>query len=190
MAEGKAENATDSAFRWYVLRVIGGRERKVAESIRSEASRLKLTDYVRDTLVPVERLYQIRNGKKVSREKVLMPNYVFVEALLVGEVPLFLRELPNVLGFLLRPDGEPSYLDESEVARLQGRADSVQDEYEAMEEPYRVGDQVKVVDGPFNTFSGVVSRVDDERKKLEILVKIFERKTPVELSFMQVEREK
>ncbi len=190
MAEDRPVEGAASVFRWYVLRVIGGRERKVAESIRSESLRLGLTELVRDVLVPVERLYQIRNGKKVSREKVLMPNYVFVEALLVGEVPIFLRDLPNVVGFLLRPDGEPSYLDEAEVARMQGKADSAQEEYEAMEEPYRVGDQVKVVDGPFSSFSGVVSRVDDERRKLEILVKIFERKTPVELSFMQVEREK
>lgn len=185
---GAMSDSGNEVYRWYVLRVIGSRERRVEARLRSESQRLNMTDYIRDVLVPVEKVYQIRNGKKVTKEKVLFSGYVFVEAALVGEVPHFITEQPDVIGFLPRPDGSPSYLQDSEVERLLGREDSQEEGYEQMAVPYEVGDTVKVIDGPFNTFTGVISRVDDEKKKLEILVKIFDRKTPVELSFLQVER--
>ncbi len=174
---------------WYVLRAIGGRERKVCQYFENEVARLHYEAYVPNVLVPMEKVYQIRNGKKVSKERVYYPGYVFVEALLVGEIPHFLTNAPDVLGFLNAPNGDPAPLQPHEVNRLLGNADELAAEEEALSVPFTVGDVVRVVDGPFNTFSGIVSEVNEEKKKLTVMVKIFERKTPLELNYMQVEKE-
>ncbi|PID90004.1 MAG: transcription termination/antitermination factor NusG [Bacteroidetes bacterium] len=184
MAEERKEH-----MRWYVLRAIGGRERKVCQYFENEVARLHYEDYVPTVLVPMEKVYQIRNGKKVSKERVFFPGYVFVEALLTGEIPHFLTAAPDVLGFLNDPSGEPAPLSPAEVNRLLGKMDELSEDGESMEVPFSIGDVVRVVDGPFNTFSGIVSEVNEDKKKLTVIVKIFERKTPLELGFMQVEKE-
>lgn len=176
-------------LQWYVLRVMGGRERKVCQHLQNEVARLHLEEYVSTVLVPLEKVYQIRNGKKVSKERVYFPSYVFVEAVLVGEVMHFLRDAPNVLGFLTTPEGDPSPLRPQEVNRILGKVDELSTEAEMLSVPFSVGDVVRVVDGPFNTFAGIVSEVNEEKKKLVVMVKIFERKTPLELSYLQVEKE-
>ena len=135
--------------------------------------------------VPTERVYQIRNGKKVSKERVFLPGYVLIEASLVAEVEYMLKEAPDVLGFLTDHKGDPAQLREAEVNRMLGK--SVEEE--VLTVPFSVGDVVRVIDGPFNTFAGTVSEVNEEKRKLTVLVKIFERKTPLELSYMQVEKE-
>lgn len=180
----------ENVKRWYVLRAIGGKEKKVKEYIENEINRLKLTDFISQVLIPTEKVYQIRNGKKVSKDRIFYPGYVLLEAVLVGEVPHLLKDIPNVIGFLGDPrTGEPIPLRQSEVNRILGRVDELADSDEELNVPFFVGETVKVIDGPFNSFTGVIEEVNEEKKKLKVMVKIFGRKTPLELSFMQVEKE-
>ncbi|MFT3739866.1 MAG: transcription termination/antitermination protein NusG [Breznakibacter sp.] len=173
--------------KWYVLRAIGGKEKKVKEYIESEIASLKLTDYVSQVLIPTEKVYQVRNGKKVSKERIYLPGYVLVEAALVGEMAHVLRNIPNVIGFL--GDDHPTPLRLSEVNRILGKVDELTATDEAINNPYIVGETVKVIDGPFNGFNGTIEEVNEEKRKLKVMVKIFGRKTPLELSFLQVEKE-
>ncbi len=175
--------------KWYVLRAIGGKEKKVKEYVESEIAGLKLTDYVSQVLIPTEKVYQIRNGKKVSKERPYLPGYVLVEAAMVGEIPHILRNIPNVIGFLNDNDDTPVPLRQSEVNRILGKVDELNETEEEINVPYFVGETVKVIDGPFNGFNGLIEEVNEEKKKLKVMVKIFGRKTPLELSFMQVEKE-
>ncbi len=175
--------------KWYVLRAIGGKEKKVKEYVESEIAGLKLTDYVSQVLIPTEKVYQIRNGKKVSKERPYLPGYVLVEAAMVGEIPHILRNIPNVIGFLGDNDSKPVPLRQSEVNRILGKVDELNETDEEINIPYFVGETVKVIDGPFNGFNGLIEEVNEEKKKLKVMVKIFGRKTPLELSFMQVEKE-
>ena len=179
---------------WYVLRAIGGKEKKVKEYIDAEVRHLHLEHLVSQVLIPTEKVYTIRNGKKVSKERVSYPGYVLVEAAMVDEVPYVLRNTPNVLGFLGETKEESQRLIATpvrpqEVARILGRVDEMSQGEEEQEIPFFVGETVKVTDGPFSSFSGTIESVDEERKKLTVSVKIFGRKTPMELSFMQVEKE-
>lgn len=176
--------------KWYVLKALSGQEKKVKEQIESEAAHQNLQEYVSQVLIPTEKIYQIRNGKKISKERNFFPGYVLVEAALIGEVPHFLRNMPGVLGFLTEGrNGDPTPLRVSEVNRILGKVDELADGGEEIDVPFVVGESVKVVDGPFNTFSGIIEEVNEEKKKLKVSVKIFGRKTPVELSFMQVVKE-
>jgi len=174
--------------KWYVVRAVSGKEKKVKEQIESEISHLKMEEYVSQVLIPTEKIYQIRNGKKISKERSFFPGYVLIEAALVGEVPHILRGIPNVLGFL-GTAGEPVPLRMAEVNRILGKVDELAESEEEINVPYIVGETVKVIDGPFNSFSGIIEEVNEEKKKLKVSVKIFGRKTPVELSFMQVVKE-
>jgi transcriptional antiterminator NusG len=174
--------------KWYVVRAISGKEKKVKEQIESEIAHLKMEEYVSQVLIPTEKIYQIRNGKKISKERSFFPGYVLVEAALVGEIPHILRNIPNVLGFL-GTGGEATPLRMSEVNRILGKVDELAESDEEINVPYIVGETVKVIDGPFNSFSGIIEEVNEEKKKLKVSVKIFGRKTPVELSFMQVVKE-
>lgn len=179
---------------WYVIRAIGGKEKKVKEYIENEVRLLGLEHLVSQVLIPTEKVYTIRNGKKVNKERVSYPGYVLVEAAMVDEVPYVLRNTPNVLGFLGETKEESQRLiatpiREAEVARILGRVDQMSQGEEENEIPFFVGETVKVTDGPFSSFSGIIESVDEERKKLTVSVKIFGRKTPMELSFMQVEKE-
>ena len=178
--------------KWYVLRAISGKEKKVKEYIEAEINRRHLQDYISQVLIPTEKVYQIRAGKKISKEKNFFPGYILVEAALVGEVPHILTSVPNVLGFLGETAGrnaEPQPLRESEVNRILGKVDELASSEEEINVPFFVGETVKVIDGPFNSFTGVIEEVNEEKKKLKVMVKIFGRKTPLELSFMQVEKE-
>jgi transcriptional antiterminator NusG len=180
---------TENVKKWYVLRAIGGKEKKVKEYIASEVARLKLGDYISQVLIPTEKVYQIRAGKKISKERTFFPGYVLVEAVLVGEVPHLLRNIPNVIGFLGSQTGDPVPLRKAEINRILGKVDELNASDEELNVPFFVGESVKVIDGPFNSFTGIIEEVNDEKKKLKVMVKIFGRKTPLELSFMQVEKE-
>ena len=180
---------SESIKKWYVLRAIGGKEKKVKEYIDNEVARLKLHDYVSQVLILTEKVYQIRAGKKISKERILFPGYVIVEAVLTGEVPHLLRNIPHVMGFLGSQDGEPVPLRKSEINRILGKFDELNASDEELNIPFFVGESVKVIDGPFASFTGIIEEVNDEKKKLKVMVKIFGRKTPLELSFMQVEKE-
>jgi transcriptional antiterminator NusG len=180
---------SDTEKKWYVLRAIGGKEKKVKEYIDNEITRLKLQDYISQVLIPTEKVYQIRNGKKISTERIFFPGYILVEVALVGEIPHILRNIPNIIGFLGSKGDEPTPLRLSEVNRILGKVDELSESGEELTTPFYVGEPVKVIDGPFNGFSGVIEEVNEEKKKLKVMVKIFGRKTPLELSFMQVEKE-
>jgi transcriptional antiterminator NusG len=176
--------------KWYVLRAIGGKEKKAKEYIENEIVRLNLQEYISQVLIPTEKVYQIRNGKKVSKERSYFPGYVLIEATLVGEIPHILKNIPNVIGFLgQQGEEEPTTLRISEVNRILGKVDELQAREEELNTPFYVGEAVKVIDGPFNSFTGIIEEVNAEKKKLKVMVKIFGRKTPLELSFMQVEKE-
>ncbi|WP_066628586.1 transcription termination/antitermination protein NusG [Labilibacter marinus] len=176
--------------KWYVLRAIGGKEKKVKEYVENEVERLNLQDYIAQVLIPQEKVYQIRNGKKISKERNYFPGYVMIEAALVGEVPHILKSIPNVIGFLGDRDNSAVPLRIAEVNRILGKVDELADsENEEFDVPYFVGETVKVIDGPFNGFNGTIEDVNEEKRKLQVMVKIFGRKTPLELSFLQVEKE-
>jgi transcription termination/antitermination protein NusG len=179
---------SDLNKKWYVIRAVSGNEKKVKQYIESEINRLGMTDYVSQVLIPTEKVYQIRKGKKISKERNYFPGYVLIEAILAGEVPHVIKNIPGVLGFL-GSQGEPVPLRQSEVNRILGKVDELAEQGEEMTIPFMIGETVTVIDGPFNSFSGVIEEINEEKKKLKVMVKIFGRKTPVELSFMQVEKE-
>ena len=174
---------------WYVLRVMGGKEKKTVSFIEKEIDRLGMNDFVSQILVPTEKVYQIRNGKKVSKERNFFPGYVLVEANLVGEVPHVLKNVTNVLGFLgATKGGIPVPMRKSEINRILGKVDQMALTDENISIPFVVGETVKVIDGPFNSFNAEIEGIDEQKKKLKLMVKIFGRKTPLELNFMQVEK--
>ena len=174
--------------KWYVLRAISGKEAKVKEYLDVDIKNSGLSDFVSQVLIPTEKVYQVRNGKKNVKERSYLPGYVLVEAALVGEVAHHLRNTPNVIGFLGGMD-KPVPLRQSEVNRILGTVDELQDAGEEINIPYIVGETVKVNYGPFSGFNGVIEEINNEKKKLKVMVKIFGRKTPLELGFMQVEKE-
>ncbi|MBK8614028.1 MAG: transcription termination/antitermination factor NusG [Flavobacteriales bacterium] len=179
-----------STKKWFVIRAISGKEKKVKEMIDTEIRRSNMGTYISQVLIPMEKFYQIRDGKKVSKERNFFPGYVLIEADLTGEIAHTLKQLPNVIGFLgSEKGGDPVPLRTSEVNRILGKVDELAESDEANHNPYHVGEGVKVIDGPFNGFNGVIEEINEEKKKLKVMVKIFGRKTPLELSFMQVEKE-
>lgn len=180
----------DTSRKWYVVRSVSGKEKKVKEYLELEVSRLKLEDYIAQVLIPTEKVFQIRNGKKISKEKVYLPGYVLVEAALVGEVEHVIKGIPNVIGFLgAEKGGDPVPMRMSEINRLLGKVDELTSTEEEMKIPFVLGEPVKVIDGPFNNFSGVIEEINEEKKKLKVMVKIFGRKNLLELSYLQVEKE-
>ncbi|MFH1161560.1 MAG: transcription termination/antitermination protein NusG [bacterium] len=174
--------------KWYVVRAISGNEKKVKQYLESEIANHNLQDYITQVLIPMEKVYMIRKGKKVSKERNFFPGYVLIEATLIGETPHIIRNVPGVLGFL-GAKGEPHPLRPAEVKRLLGKFDELSEQGEEMNIPFIVGETVTVIDGPFNSFSGVIEEINEEKKKLKLMVKIFGRKTPLELGFMQVQKE-
>lgn len=179
-----------SEKKWYVVRAVSGQENKIKAYIESEISRLGLEDYVEQVLVPTEKVVQIRNGKKVNKEKVYFPGYIMIHANLSGEVPHIIKSITNVIGFLGETKGgDPVPLRMSEVNRMLGKVDELAVEADSnVHIPYTIGETVKVIDGPFNGFDGTIEKINEEKRKLEVMVKIFGRKTPLELSYMQVDK--
>ncbi|NVJ64562.1 MAG: transcription termination/antitermination factor NusG [Flavobacteriaceae bacterium] len=175
--------------KWYVVRAVSGQEQKIKGYIETEINRLGYGDHLEEVLVPMEKVVQIRNGKKLSKEKVYFPGYIMIKANLGGEMVHIIRSITNVIGFLGEvKGGDPIPLRKSEVNRMLGKVDELSETEEQVAIPYVVGETVKVIDGPFNGFNGSVEKVNEEKRKLEVMVKIFGRKTPLELSYMQVEK--
>ncbi|HAN77377.1 MAG TPA: transcription termination/antitermination factor NusG [Bacteroidales bacterium] len=176
--------------KWYVLKAVSGKEKKVKEYIESEVAHSGFQDYVSQVLIPTEKIYQIRNGKKISKERSYYPGYILIEAVLQGEVPHMLKNIPNVIGFLgAERGGSPVPLRANEVKKILGQMDDLAASDEGLNNPFIVGESVKITDGPFTSFTGVIEEVFEEKKKLTVTVKVFGRKTPLELSFFQVEKE-
>ena len=182
MAEALVKN-------WYVVRAVSGQENKVKSYIENEIARLGFSDYVDEVLVPTEKVVQVRNGKKINKERVYFPGYVMVKANLGGEVAHIIKSITGVIGFLGEvKGGDPVPLRKSEVNRMLGKVDELSVKTDNVAIPFVLGETVKVIDGPFNGFNGTVEKVNEEKRKLEVMVKIFGRKTPLELSYMQVEK--
>ncbi|EFA98249.1 transcription termination/antitermination protein NusG [Hoylesella timonensis] len=178
----------DTKMNWYVLRAVNGKEAKLKEYIEAEMKHnTLLQQHVSQILIPMEKHAALRNGKRVEKEKISLPGYIFVEASLVGDVAHTLRFMPNCLGFLGGLDN-PSPVPQSEINRMLGDVEETEITND-VEVPYEVDEVVTVTDGPFSGFSGVIEEVNVEKHKLKVMVKIFGRKTPLELSFMQVQKE-
>ncbi len=176
--------------RWYSLRVISGKEKKIKEYIELELQRKKWNDFITQVLVPSEKVYKIRNGKKVILERNILPGYILIEAFpskFSGEMIQAITNVPNVIHFLGKT--KPIPMRQSEANRMLGKVDESQEVGESMLEPFIVGETVKIIDGPFNDFVGDIKEVNEEKKKLKVIVKIFGRGTEVELNFMQVEKQ-
>lgn len=183
-----AEEVKDDS-KWFVLRVIGGKERKIKEYLDKEIKRSGWENVINQVLCPSEKVYKVQNGKKVMREKILFPGYMLIEATkgsLSGAVISDVRSIPGVIHFLGKE--HPDALRKSEVNKMFGNLDDMADDDIQLLEPYIVGETIKIIDGPFNDFNGTIQAVDEDKKKIKAVVKIFGRDTPVELNYMQVEK--
>jgi transcriptional antiterminator NusG len=169
---------------------ISGQEKKVKQYIETEITRLQLSDFVSQVLIPTEKIFQIRNGKKVAKERSFYPGYILIESRLTGEIAHIIKNLTGVIGFLGETKGgDPVPMRISEVNRILGKVDELAESEGVITNPFVVGENVKVINGPFNGFNGVIEEINEEKKKIKVSVKIFGRKTPVELGFGEVERE-
>ena len=178
-----------AGLKWYVLRAVSGKEAKVKEYLEALMKKdAMLAANVGQILLPTEKYAQLRNGKRVVKEKLFLPGYVLVEANLQGEIAHTLRFMPNVLGFLGGLDN-PTPVRQSDINRILGTAEETIIKTEEASVPYMVDEAVKVTDGPFSGFSGIIEEVNTEKRKLKVMVKIFGRKTPLELAYNQVEKE-
>lgn len=182
-----------SDLKWYVVRVVSGQEKKIKSYLETEVEREGLQEYIPQVLIPSEKVYEMRGGKKRVRERNFFPGYVLVSAdLSYGEANHLVTSIPGVIGFLgnngTGNSKEPVPLRQNEVNRILGKVDELDEFEEKLETPYLVGESIKVMDGPFSGFTGTVEEVFEERKKLNVMVKIFGRNTPVELNYMQVEK--
>ncbi len=183
-----------SELKWYVVRAVSGQERKVKTYLEQEIARQSLESFIPQVLIPSEKVFEMRNGKKRVREKSFFPGYILISADLEhGEVSHTITSIPGVIGFLgaggASSSKVPVPLRQSEINRILGKVDEAEDSEEKLENPYIVGEEVKVMDGPFSGFVGNIEEVFEERKKLKVMVKIFGRNTPVELNYMQVEKQ-
>ncbi|MDX1711518.1 MAG: transcription termination/antitermination protein NusG [Rhodovibrionaceae bacterium] len=171
---------------WYVLHVYSGFEKKVAEAIKEQARQKGLEDDLEEVLVPTEEVVELRKGRKVSSERKFFPGYVLVKMDLNDEAWHLVKNTPKVTGFL-GSRGKPTPISETEAQRILHQVQ------EGVERPkpsvtFEVGEQVRVSDGPFTSFNGVVEEVDEERARVKVAVSIFGRSTPVELEYTQVEK--
>lgn len=175
---------------WYVIRAVSGKEKKVKQYLESEIERLKMHDYISQVLIPTEKVFEMRNGKKKLRERNFLPGYILVECDLDSEVIPMIKDVPNVIGFLSETKGgSPVPLREAEVNKILGKVDEMNEKGEMPEEPFIKGESVKVMAGPFNGFTGTIEEINEDKKKLKVVVKIFGRNTPIELNYFQVEKE-
>ena len=172
--------------KWYVLRTFSGHEKKVKEYLESEVERLGYDEKLSQVVIPTETVFEMRAGKKRTREKTSFPGYILIEALIDPYLQQVISGAPSTLGFL-GANGEAVPLRPDEVNRILGMMD--EDRGEQPEMPFKPGDPIKVVDGPFNTFTGFVEEIYPDKMKVRVMVSIFGRKTPLELDYLQVEHE-
>ena len=179
----------ETGKKWYVLKAVSGKEAKVKEYLEAlMRTNETLAANVGEILLPTEKYAQLRNGKRVVKEKLFLPGYVLVEARLDGETAHTLRFIPNVLGFLGGMDN-PSPVRQADINRILGTVEDTAIRSEEVAVPFVVDEAVKVTDGPFSGLSGIIEEVNADKRKLKVMVKIFGRKTPLELGFNQVEKE-
>lgn len=172
--------------RWYIVHAYSGFENKVAQQIEEQVERQDMSDLVEEVFVPTEEVIEMRRGQKVKTDRKFFPGYVLAKMVMNDESYHLIKNLPKVTGFL-GSSGKPSPITEAEAARIMHQVE------EGVERPkslitYEIGEQVRVCDGPFTSFSGLVEEVDEERSRLKVAVSIFGRATPVELEYGQVEK--
>ena len=180
--------STNAIRKWYVLRTFSGHEKKVKEYLESEVERLGYEDKLAQVLIPTETVFEMRGGKKKTREKTFFPGYILIEALIDPYLKEVIAGAPSTIGFL-ETGGEPTPLRPDEVGRILGTVEESAAAGEQPEIPFKEGDPIKVVDGPFNNFTGFVEEVYPDKMKVRVMVSIFGRKTPLELDYLQVEHE-
>lgn len=180
--------------KWYVLRVVSGKERSVKEYLDKDVVRQGWADRIVQVFLPMDKVYKVQNGKKVMREKNFYPGYVFMEVVdgkLTEDMIQHISNISNIMHFLTDGKGSKGKiisLRKAEVNKMLGKMDEMSEQGMTMSEPFIVGETIKIIDGAFNDFNGVIEEVNDEKKKLKVIVKIFGRSTPVELNYMQVEK--
>lgn len=180
--------------KWYVLRVVSGKERSVKEYLDKDINRQGWADRIVQVFLPMDKVYKVQNGKKVMREKNFYPGYVFMEVVdgkLNEDMIQHISNISNIMHFLTDGKGSKGRiisLRKSEVNKMLGKMDEMSEQGISMSEPFIIGETIKIIDGAFNDFNGVIEEVNDEKKKLKVIVKIFGRSTPVELNYMQVEK--
>lgn len=184
----QVNTSTAADHKWYVLKVVSGQEKKVKQYMEMELKREKMDHLVSQILIPMEKVVQLKNNKKVEKERNYFPGYIMLEANLEGEVMHVIKNVLSVLYFLPSND-KPQAMRPIEISRMLGRVDALNDQTDNLEIPYLVGESVKVIDGPFNGFIGQIEEINEEKKKLKVIVKIFGRRTPLELNYMQVQKD-
>lgn len=176
-------------YKWYVVKTFSGHENKVKNLVEAGVKENdQLAAKIQQILVPTEKVFEVKDGKKKSKSKNFFPGYVLLQADLDIQVKDFILNTPSVMGFL-GTGKNPNPLQPEEVKRIIGRIAQDQ-EGERMETAFKAGDFVKIIDGPFNNFSGYIQEVSEEKMKMKVMVSIFGRKTPVEIDFVQAEVEK
>lgn len=174
--------------RWYTLKVHNGKERKVKQYIEKEIVNHNLQENVFQIIIPLEKIYQVKKGKKTMKERNFYPGYLFMESKLTGEIPPIIKSVPGVLGFV-GAKGEPHPLRSNEIDRIMARMDEKLLTEEMMKIPFQKGETVKIIDGPFVNFFAEVSEINEEKRSVKLAVKIFGRETPLEMKFEQIEKQ-
>ena len=182
--------------KWYVLRVVSGKEKKIKEYLDKDIVRNGWVNVIKQIFLPMEKVYKVQNGKKVMREKNYFPGYVMMEVIdnkapIADDIVMHISNITNVMHFLTDGKGSKGNiisLRKSEVNKMLGKVDEMNDMGGSISEPFILGETIKIIEGPFNDFNGVIEEVHEEKKKLKVTVKIFGRSTPVELNYMQVEK--
>ena len=174
------------SFKWYVVHVYSGSEKRVKETIEEQAKTKNMTEYIEEVMVPTEEIFEIRKGTKVKKEKKFFPGYILVKMNMTDESWHFIKSQPKVTNFL-GSKGKPVSLSNKEAERL------IEQITEGVERPrsnviFEIGEEVRVSDGPFQSFNGLVEEVDEDKSRLKVTVSIFGRSTPVDLEFTQVEK--
>ncbi len=179
---------SENEKKWYAIHVLSGHEKKVKAYLESEIQRIGLEDKIPQILIPSEEVTEMRDGKRKVKSKVFFPGYMLVEVDLDKESQHVILNTPGVTNFV-GPKNRPQPLRKEEIDRILGRVEESLSQ-EVVDVPFRLGDPIKVTDGPFTDFTGFVEEINKEKKKIKVLVSIFGRSTPVELDFLQVELEK
>ncbi len=187
-AADEAEIERKSRLEWYTLHANTGHENKVKRNIEMAIRSNHMEAYFGDVLVPIQEVTEMKNGKRVTTKRKFLPGYILVEMLMTKETHHFINSVPGVTGFIGGTPLKPQAVPKDEVDRILGRIKEPDDTKETLEIPYKVGESVQVMDGPFSDWVGVINEINHEKGKLKVMISIFGKETPVELDFLQVKQ--
>ncbi len=185
-ADDQAEIERRSKLRWYTIHANTGHENKVKRNIEMAIKSNRMEDHFGDVLVPVQEITEMKNGKRVTSKRKFLPGYILVEMVMSTETQHFINNIPGVTGFIGGTPQRPEPVDQEEVDRIVGRISTPEEGKATVEIPYKVGESVQVMDGPFSEWIGVINEINHEKGKLKVMISIFGKETPVELDFLQV----